>query len=181
MESAQLTSPELCRVIDQAGAAFEWTRSYQAVLGTSVGAAFAANGLDEAADTIGVTPPEVQATSDAIVEFTKATGRASRTATSYASGWRRLAEVAYRWKLAGGDEAPVDFWDTVEGLRDKRTRRRTPRKKSWELSGPAGPLGPAPGMTVVVELSTGTATVALPENLTEADLLKIVQAVLNSQ
>jgi len=34
---------------------------------------------------------------------------------------------------------------------------------------------------MVVELSTGTATVALPENLTEADLLKIVQAVLASR
>jgi len=180
MDQVQLTSSQLVDLIDQAGDALGWSGAYQAMLSTTIGAAFTAMDLDEDTDTIGVTPPEVPVVRARIIESSLELARAPRTATSYASAWGRLAGIAYRWATAGGEEAPAEFWEAAD-LRDKRVHRRAPRRNAWELSGPAVGSGSLPGKEIVVELSTGTATITLPETLSETDRLKVVQAVLNSQ
>ena len=214
METVRLTSPELGRVIDQAGNAFKWSRPYQAVLGTAIGAAFTAAELDEATDTIGVAPPDVKELCDAIVASSLELGRAPRTATSYANAWRRLAGIAWRWKTAGGDNASADFWETVDDLRDKRVRRLPPVRNqaiidslithvaperfadtlesrnptyflapsnfdSFQLANETASLRVPQTNAVTVDLSTGRASLVLPTEITDADVLLLVQAVLD--
>ena len=52
MEPGTVTVAELIGVIDGAGAAFGWTRSYKNVVATTIGAAYRAAGLDEDTDRI---------------------------------------------------------------------------------------------------------------------------------
>ena len=56
MQQGTLAVAELVGVIDGAGTAFGWTRSYRNVVGTAIGAAYRAAGLDEDIDRIAVDP-----------------------------------------------------------------------------------------------------------------------------
>ena len=58
MDTVTATADDLIRVLEEAGTAFAWSRAYESVLSTAIGAAFQAAGLDEATDAIGVSPAE---------------------------------------------------------------------------------------------------------------------------
>jgi hypothetical protein len=171
MEPARITSNQLARVVEQAGYAFEWSRSYQAVLGTTIGAVFAAVGLDEEVDSISVAPEDLGSQCRAIVLLSEQRGHSPSTGASYARSWRRLSTIAHRWKLEGGDDAGPRFWETVEDLRDTR-----PKRLKHQV--PDDPGNEEPSDTFSVGLSTGRATVALPDGVTDADLLALVRAIV---
>lgn len=177
MDETMVTAPELIRVVDEAGAAFGWSRSYQSLLCTAIGVAFEAAGLDESTDAVSVAPTDVGQLSVSIADMSIALGRAPRTASSYANAFRRLAEIAVRWKEAGGEQAGNDFWDHTDDLRDKRTRRLTekrPEPSAWRF----GPDRQAP-RTLRLELSAGVATVAIPDKMSAEDHLALVEAILS--
>jgi hypothetical protein len=177
MSTVTATSAELVQVLEEAGIAFGWSRAYESVLATAIGAAFQAAGLDEATDAIGVAPTDVQKVTAAITESAASLGRAPRTAASYAAAWRRLAEIAHRWRTAGGQDPDNRFWDTVDDLRDQRTRRLTAKKPKPQHALYAVPTREASN-TLRVDLSAGPATVALPEETTDDDIIAIVEAIL---
>ena len=102
MDSNDFTSRDLIRVLDEAGTAFDWSRAYMAVMATSIGAAFTALGLDESKDPISVAPADVADQMAKITESSVSLGRAPATGRSYATTWRRLSTIAYRWRLEGG-------------------------------------------------------------------------------
>ena len=47
MDQTMVTAADLANVINNAGRALDWTRSYRNVAGTTIGAAYRATGLDE--------------------------------------------------------------------------------------------------------------------------------------
>ena len=112
MTTVTATSAELVRVLEEAGTAFGWSRAYESVLATAIGAAYQAAGLDEATDAIGVSPADVKEVTAAITDSAAVLGRAPRTATAYGAAWRRIAEIAHRWRTAGGQDPDNRFWDT---------------------------------------------------------------------
>ncbi len=172
MEPAQVTSDELSRVIEQAGNAFEWGRSYQAVLSTAIGVVFTAVGLEEPVGAVSVAPEDLPAQCEAIAALSEQRGHSSSTAATYTRSWRRLSTIAHRWKLEGGDNAGPGFWETIEDLRDTRPKRLRPQAK--DRSGDEEPAN-----TFSVGLSTGRATVALPDGATDADLVVLVRAIVS--
>ena len=94
MQQGTLAVAELVGVIDGAGTAFGWTRSYRNVVGTAIGAAYRAAGLDEDTDRIAVDPGSAESIAVRIVETAEVDGLSPRTATTYASTWKRLAGLA---------------------------------------------------------------------------------------
>ena len=176
MDSNDFTSRDLILVLDEAGTAFGWSRAYMAVMATSIGAAFAALGLDESKDSIIVAPADVVDQMAKITESSASLGRAPATGRSYATTWRRLATIAYRWRLEGGAEPGSAFWSRAEDLRDTRPRRLTAKKPSshhW-----LAPPGRDTASTLRVDLSTGQAIVELPEGTTAEDLVTLVSALM---
>ena len=176
MDSSDFTSRGLIRVLDEAGDALDWSRSYMAVMATSIGAAFTALGLDESKDPISVAPADVVDQMAKITESSASLGRAPATGRSYATTWRRLATIAYRWRLEGGAEPDSDFWSRAEDLRDKRPRRlrtKSPGSHSW-----LAPPGRDTPNTLHVALNSGEATVELPEGTTAEDMVTLVSAIL---
>ena len=183
MEDIGLSAAELVRVIEEAGLSLGWSRSYQSVLGTSVGVAFRTSGLDEEVDQIAVDPSAADLLAAHISEASVALGHAPRTAAAYAASWRRLATIAYRWKLGGGEDPNNRFWETTPDLGDKRTRRLGKTDtSSWRLERPAE-TGPESDSTetILVELASGTATLVLPKATTDAELAEVARAVLGFQ
>ena len=176
MDTVTATADDLIRVLEEAGTAFGWSRAYESVLSTAIGAAFQAAGLDEATDAIGVSPVAVKKVTAAITESAASLGRAPRTATAYAAAWRRIAEITCRWKTAGGQDPGNHFWETVDDLRDQRTRRLTP-KKTTPHALYAGP-GREAQNALRVDLSSGQATITLPDNMADEDFMVLVEALL---
>ena len=174
MEPARITSDELSRVIEQAGNAFEWGRSYQAVLSTAIGVVFTAVGLEEPVGAVSVAPEDLPAQCEAIAALSEQRGHSSSTAATYTRSWRRLSTIAHRWKLEGGDNAGPDFWETIEDLRDTRPKRLRPLVTD-------GSGDEEPSDTFSVGLSTGRATVTIPKGVTDADLVALVRTILNSK
>ena len=176
MTTVTATADELIRVLEEAGIAFGWSRAYESVLATSIGAAYQAAGLDEATDAIGVTPADVQKVTAVITESASSLGRAPRTAASYAAAWRRIAEITHRWMTADGQDSGGRFWETVDDLRDQRTRRLTAKKPTPHA------LYADPGReahdALRVDLSSGQATITLPATMADEDFLVLVEALL---
>ena len=172
MESGRISSSELARVVEQAGQTFNWGRPYRAVMSTTIGAVFGAVELDEEVDSISVAPAELDSQCRKIAAFSERRGHSPSTGASYARSWRRLATIARRWKLEGGDDAGPEFWKTMEELRDTR-----PKRLKHQV--PDDPGDEEPSNTFSVALSTGRATVALPDDVTDADLVALVRAILN--
>ena len=176
MDTVTATSAELVQVLEEAGAVFGWSRAYESVISTAIGAAFQAAGLDEATDAIGVSPADVKKVTAAITDSAAVLGRAPRTATAYAAAWRRIAEITHRWKTAGGQDPGNRFWETVDDLRDQRTRRLTAKKPTSHA------LYADPGReahdALRVDLSSGQATVTLPDNVVDEDFMVLVEAIL---
>jgi hypothetical protein len=182
MEDIGLSAAELVRVIEEAGEALGWGRSYQSVLGTSVGVAFRTSGLDEEVDQIAVDPAAIEELANQIAEASIALGHAPRTAAAYAASWRRLATIAYRWKLGGGEDPNNRFWETTPDLDDKRTRRLGKTDtSSWRLERPAETEPESDSETIVVELPSGRVTLVLPKATTDAELAEVARAVLGFQ
>ena len=182
MEDIRLSAAELVRVIEEAGLSLGWSRSYQSVLGTSVGVAFRTSDLDEEVDQIAVDPSAADLLAARISEASVALGHAPRTAAAYAASWRRLATIAYRWKLGGGEDPNSQFWATTPDLGDKRTRRLGKTDtSSWRLERPAETEPESDSETIVVELPSGRATVVLPKATTDAELAEVARAVLGFQ
>ncbi len=170
METAVVSSDQLARVVEQAGSAFGWGRSYQAVLGTAIGVVFTAVGLDEPVGAVSVAPEDLPAQCEAIAALSKRRGHSSSTAATYTRSWRRLSTIAHRWKLEGGDNAGAGFWETIEDLRDTRPKRLRP----------IAPDDPGEQLdSFTVKLPTGRATVALPDGATDADLVVLVRAIVS--
>ena len=176
MDTVTATADDLIRVLEEAGTAFAWSRAYESVLSTAIGAAFQAAGLDEATDAIGVSPADVKKVTVAITESAAVLGRAPRTATAYVAAWRRIAEITHRWKTAGGEDPGNHFWETGDDLRDQRTRRLTAKKP------PSHALYAGPGReaqnALRVDLSSGQATITLPDDMADEDFMVLVEAVL---
>jgi hypothetical protein len=179
MEDTRLSATELIRVIEEAGVSLGWSRSYQSVLGTSVGVAFRTSDLDEDFDKIAVDPSAADLLADHIAEASITLGRSPRTAAAYAASWRRLTSIAHKWKLGGGEDPNNRFWEDTPDLGDKRTRRlgRTDTN-SWQLARPAETQHEPDSETIVIELSSGQATVVLPTAATDAELVEVIRAVL---
>ena len=180
MAGVQLTAHELVLVLEQAGVALGWSRNYQSVIGTAIGFAFKTAGLDERTDVLSVTPEAVEQLAEHMVETSLASGQAAKTANSYASSWRRLATIAYQWKQAGGDQSDSTFWTDTDlgGKRPRRLGRQGPTSWGWTAPDDATPTAPD-GRTIEIDLPTGPATVTLPDQVTDADLLEIVRALLD--
>ena len=176
MDTVTVTADDLIRVLEEAGAAFDWSRAYESVLSTAIGSAFRAAGLDEATDAIGVSPADVKEVTAAITDSAAVLGRAPRTATAYGAAWRRIAEITHRWKTAGGEDPGGRFWETVDDLRDQRTRRLTAKKTTPHA------LYADPGReahdALRVDLSPGQATITLPDNMADEDFMVLVEALL---
>jgi hypothetical protein len=166
MERGTVAVSELVGVIDGAATAFGWARSYKNVVATTIGAAYRAAGLDEDTDRIPVDPGSAESIAARIVETAELDGLSPRTATTYASTWKRLAGLAHAWNLAGCDAA---FWDDAEHLRSRRARKRRTRTDRSDN-----------GQTVTVDTSAGPATITLPDQITDEDRLRVVQAVLET-
>lgn len=167
MQQGTLAVAELVGVIDGAGTAFGWTRSYKNVVATTIGAAYRAAGLDEDIDRIAVDPGSAESIATRIVETAELDGLSHRTATTYASTWKRLAGLAHAWHLAGCDTA---FWDDAEHLRSRRARKRRTRTDR------------APdGQTVTVDTTHGPATITLPDRITDEDRLRVVRTILETR
>ena len=166
MDQAKVSSADLVAVIDGAGSALSWTRSYRNVVGTTIGAAFRASGLDEDSDRIAVDPASAGAIAAQIVDTAEANGLSARTATTYASTWKRLAGLAHAWFLGG---RTVEFWDDAQHLRSPRARKRRSRT---DTSGRR--------RTITVDTAAGPAAVTLPDGLTGEDRLRVVRAILES-
>jgi len=177
MDTVTATSAELVQVLEEAGAVFGWSPAYESVISTAVGAAFQAAGLDEATDAIGVSPADVKEVTAAITDSAAVLGRAPRTATAYGAAWRRIAEITHRWKTAGGEDPGNHFWETVDDLRDPRTRRLT-AKKSTSHALYAGPWRETQN-ALRVDLSSGQATITLPDKVADEDFMVLVEAILN--
>lgn len=171
MESGRVSSSELARVVEQAGQTFNWGRSYRAVMSTTIGAVFAAVGLDEETARISVAPEEVDSQCSAIATYSERRGHSAATGDSYQRSWKRLSTIAHRWVAAGGDNAASNFWDTLEDLRDLR-----PKRLSHQRTDSLGDSEPSDSFTV--NLSTGRATVALPDGVTDADLVVLVRTIV---
>ncbi len=172
MEPALVSSDQLARVVEQAGYAFGWGRSYQAVMGTTIGAVFAAVGLDEESAKLSVAPAEIDSQCTALAAYSERRGHSAATGDSYKRSWKRLSTIAYRWAAAGGDNAASNCWDTLEDLRDLR-----PKRLSHQRTDSPGDLERSNSFTV--KLSTGRATVTIPDGVTDADLVVLVRAILN--
>ena len=166
MDQAAVSAADLVAVIDGAGSALGWTRSYCNVVGTTIGAAFRAAGLDEDSDRIAVDPASAGAVGDQIVDTAEANGLSPRTATTYASTWKRLAGLAHAWYLGGGT---AEFWDDAQHLRSSRARKRRSRTDTSDGR-----------RTITVDTTAGPATVTLPDGLTGEDRLRVVRAILES-
>ena len=166
MDEVAVSAADLVAVIDGAGSALGWTRSYGNVVGTTIGAAFRADGLDEDSDRIAVDPASAGAIAAEIVNTAEANGLSARTATTYASTWKRLAGLAHAWYLGGGT---VEFWEDAQHLRSPRARKRRSRT---DTSGGR--------RTITVDTTAGPATVTLPDGLTGEDRLRVVRAILES-
>jgi hypothetical protein len=141
-------------------------------MSTAIGAAFGAVELDEEVDSISVAPGELDSQCRKIAAFSERRGHSPSTGASYARSWRRLATIAHRWKLEGGDDAGPEFWETVEDLRDTRPKRLRPIV-------PDDPGNQEQLDSFTVKLSTGRATVALPDGATDADLVVLVRAIVS--
>jgi hypothetical protein len=176
MDTVTATAGDLILVLEEAGTAFGWSRAYESVLSTAIGAAFQAAGLDEATDAIGVSPADVKKVTAAITESAASLGRAPRTVTAYGAAWRRIAEITYRWKTAGGQDPGGSFWESVDDLRDQRTRRLTAKKTTPHA------LYADPGReahdALRVDLSSGQATITLPDDMADEDFMVLVEAIL---
>ena len=166
MDQAAVSAADLVAVIDGAGSALGWTRSYCNVVGTTIGAAFRAAGLDEDSDRIAVDPASAGAIAAEIVDTAEANGLSARTATTYASTWKRLAGLAHAWFLGG---RTVEFWDDAQHLRCPRARKRRSRT---DTSGGR--------RTINVDTAAGPAIVTLPEAISEEDRLRVVRAILGT-
>ena len=167
MEPGTVAVAELIGVIDGAGAAFGWTRSYRNVVGTTIGAAYRAAGLDEDTDRIPVDPGSAESIAARIVDTAEANGLSHRTATTYGSTWKRLAGLAHAWHLGG---STAEFWDDAEHLRSRRARKRRTRTDR------------APdGQTVTVDTIHGPATITLPDRITDEDRLRVVRTILETR
>ena len=171
MDSALVSSSELARVVEQAGQTFNWGRPYRAVMSTAIGAVFGAVELDEETARISVAPGELDSQCRKIAAFSERRGHSPSTGASYARSWRRLATIAHRWMLEGGDDAGPGFWETVEDLRDTR-----PKRLKHQV--PDDPGDEESSGTFSVALSTGRATVTLPDDVTDADLVVLVRTIV---
>ena len=140
-------------------------------MSTTIGAVFGAVELDEEVDSISVAPEDLPAQGEAIAAYSERRGHSPSTAASYTRSWRRLATIAHRWKLEGCDDADPGFWKTMEDLRDTRPKRLRPIV-------PDDPGNEEQLDSFTVKLSTGRATVALPDAVTDADLVALVRAIL---
>ena len=139
MVDVHLTADELVRVLEEAGAALGWSRAYQSVIGTAIGAAFKTAGLDERQETLSFSPEAAERLAEQITDASLAAGQAEKTATSYAASWRRLSTIALQWKEAGGDQPGSTFWSESD-LGDKRRRRLGLRQPTtWGFTSAEGP------------------------------------------
>ena len=134
-------------------------------MGTTIGAAYRAVGLDEDTDRIPVDPGSAESIAARIVDTAEVNGLSHRTATTYGSTWKRLAGLAHAWYLGGGT---AEFWDDAEHLRSRRARKRRTRTDRSDS-----------GQTVTVDTAAGPATVTLPDGITGEDRLRVVQAILD--
>ena len=166
MDHAAVSAADLVAVIDGAGSALGWTRSYCNVVGTTIGAAFRAAGLDEDSDRIAVDPASAGAIAAQIVDTAEANGLSARTATTYASTWKRLAGLAHAWYLGGGT---AEFWDNAEHLRSRRARKRRTRTDTSDGD-----------RTIRVDTSAGPASITLPDGITGEDRIRVVKAILEA-
>jgi hypothetical protein len=171
MEAARITSDQLVRVVEQAGHAFGWSRSYQAVLSTAIGVVFTAVGLEEPVGAVSVAREDLPAQCAAIARLSEQRGHSPSTGASYIRSWRRLATISHRWMLEGGDDAGPELWETMEDLRDTRPKRLRP-------IAPDDPGNEEQLDSFTVKLSTGRATVALPDDVTDADLVVLVRTIV---
>ena len=166
MEPGTVAVAELIGVIDGAGAAFGWTRSYRNVVATTIGAAFRAAGLDEDTDRIPVDRGSAESIAARIVDTAEVNGLSHRTATAYGSTWKRLAGLAHAWHLGGGT---AEFWDDAEHLRSRRARKRRTRTDTSDG-----------GRTIKVDTSAGSASITLPDGITGEDRIRVVKAILEA-
>jgi len=120
--------------------------------------------LVEGADWIPVDLGSAESIAARIVETAEVAGLSPRTATTYASTWRRLTGLTHVWHLSG---CHYRFWDEAEHLRSRRAWKRRART---DRSGN--------GQTDTVETAGGSATIFLPDRITDEDRFRVVQALL---
>ena len=103
MQQGTLAVAELVGVIDGAGTAFGWTRSYCNVVGTAIGAAYRAAGLDEDIDRNAVAPGSAESIAARIVETAELDGLSTRPVDLEAPGGPgpRLEPGRLRYRILG--------------------------------------------------------------------------------
>ncbi len=164
-----------------------WSTRYLELLGTAIGAAFAAAGRSEST-AIPVDAGSAARVAEAMVARAAETGRSPGTARTYGQAWKRVARLADDWRRHQSEAREDEFWGSLaDRYRDKRPRRRGPKRSE--------PPQPSDGNTwywqslsatsdvareIVVNLSEGRhARISVPLNLTPEDRLLLVAAISN--
>ena len=169
---------ELMDVATNAAPSFGWSKKYVEQLATSAGAIFKTEGLDESSDTISIDLEAVLLQTAAFAQRRNREGASPRTISSYMAAWKRLAQVAREWDDAGRPAAGDPFWDEIgTRLADRRVRRLAGRQN---LSGEK-PTVLTPEKSEIFKVwldGYRSATIELPNDLEEGDVLKVLSAVL---
>ena len=159
-----VTAADLANVINNAGRALDWTRSYRNVAGTTIGAAYRATGLDENTAKIAVDAESARRIAEEIISTAERFGLGKRTAVTYAGTWKRVSALAHAWRLAGGTE---DFWDNPDLIRSRHARKHRTSTDNTQ--------------TTTVRTSRGLASVNMSPKVTDEDRLRIVRAILDTE
>ena len=166
---------DIDEIVERAGRELGWTSKYTNLLATTASSMFVAHGSP---DTLPIGREVAGEQIDTLRRSLESRGKSPKTALTYTSAWQRISAIVEDWDEARTHGDETKFWKGfATEYRDPRLQRRRTRKIRPELGATDHVSHELPTTTYEVRLSSGRATLTLPDRITGDDAIVLIEAI----